>query len=162
MNTGNDHIAALITGPSYPFSQDLHESLPLATPGVYTIWKNAEFLYVGVAGRRLDASVRHMKMKGLRDRLDSHWKGRRAGDQFCVYVCDRLILPNLSSDEIRKVAEGELQLDTVTRPYIQAHLAYRWLVTSSYSEALAIERQFARGETLAGLPLLNPTRKRHA
>jgi hypothetical protein len=41
-------------------------------------------VYVGVAGRGLDFSVEHTKIKGLRDRLDSHWRGRRSGGQFAV------------------------------------------------------------------------------
>ncbi len=76
----------LTAGTAYPFSERLHESLPLAKPGIYTIWRQAEFLYVGIAGRGLDLNADHKKKRGLLDRLDSHRAGRRSGDQFAVYV----------------------------------------------------------------------------
>ncbi len=47
-------LQILTIGTAYPFSERLHESLPLAKPGIYTIWREAEFMYVGIAGRRLD------------------------------------------------------------------------------------------------------------
>jgi hypothetical protein len=39
----------------------------------------------------------------------------RSGDQFCVYVADRLVLPTLAPKEVRRVATGELQLDARVR-----------------------------------------------
>jgi uncharacterized protein (DUF779 family) len=75
---------ALVIGPAYTFTDGLHDDIPIAKPGVYTIWRGTEFVYVGVAGRGLDFSVEHTKIKGLRDRLDSHWRGRRSGGQFAV------------------------------------------------------------------------------
>lgn len=44
-------LQILTKGTAYPFSERLHVSLPLAKPGIYTIWRQAEFLYVGIAGR---------------------------------------------------------------------------------------------------------------
>ena len=47
-------INSLISGPpTYPFSGGLHNSLPLASCGAYTIWNASQFLYVGAAGRKL-------------------------------------------------------------------------------------------------------------
>jgi hypothetical protein len=41
--------------------------------------------------------------KGLWTRLNSHASGRRAGDQFNVYICDRFIVPVLMPDQQRDI-----------------------------------------------------------
>jgi len=122
-------VKALISGPLYPFSGGLHDSLPVASHGVYTIWKTSQFLYVGIAGRGLDPSIGQDKMRGLKDRLDSHWRGRRSGDQFAVYVFDRFLVPSLTETQRRQFERGELRGDTLTREFIQTHLSYRFMVT---------------------------------
>lgn len=156
MNQRDDLIRSLIVGPVFPFSNGLHDSLPLASCGVYTIWKGSEFIYVGIAGRTLDPAIAHTKMKGLRDRLDSHWKGRRSGDQFAVYVFDRFIVPLLTDGQKTQFGRGEALGDALTRDFISANFSYRFVLTASYKEAMAIEDEFAKGRTSAGLPLLNP------
>lgn len=115
-------------------------------------------MYVGIAGRNLDLAAEHTRVRGTRDRLDSHRSGRRSGDQFAVYVCDRLVLPTLSQEQIRRISVGELSLDALTRVYIHENLTFRFATTPSYKEAMVIETAFARGETEVGLPQLNPGR----
>ncbi len=78
---------------------------------------------------------------GLRGRLASHTSGRRSGDQFCIYVFDRLVLPTLSREQIENAGAGELSLDTVTRAYIHANLSYRLTFTNDAAEARQLERQ---------------------
>ena len=153
-----DVYKTLTIGTSYPFSEGLHTDIPLARPGVYTIWHNSDFIYVGIAGRGLDLTIEHKRSRGLRDRLDSHWRGRRSGDQFAVYVCDRLVLPQLTTQQITEIGAGELSLDALTRVYIHQNLSYRFAVVPGFAEALAIEVSFARGETPIGKPFLNPNR----
>jgi hypothetical protein len=153
-----DVYKALTSGPAHSFKDTLHETLPLACIGVYTIWCGIDFVYVGIAGRNLDPAADHHRVRGVRDRLDSHRSGRRSGDQFAVYVCDRLVLPSLTSGQIEQIAAGELSLDALTRVYIHANLSYRFAATGSYREAMEIETAFARGETAVGLPQLNPCR----
>ncbi len=109
-------INSLISGPLYPFSGGLHNSLPLASCGAYTIWNASQFLYVGAAGRKLDLGVGHQSMKGLKDRLDSHWRGLRSGSQFGVYIFDRFIVPNLTEEQRLKFRSGELQGDSLRAP----------------------------------------------
>jgi hypothetical protein len=150
----------LTTGTSYPSSEGLHDDLPLANAGAYTIWRGAEFIYVGIAGRGLDLTIEHKRMRGIRDRIGSHWYGRRSGDQFGVYVCDRLVLPELTREQINQVGAGDLSLDALTRVYIHKHLSYRFVVSSSFAEALAIENMFAAGETAVSKPLLNPKKSK--
>ena len=161
MADDRDTLAESLTaGPTFPFSDGLHQTLPLAACGVYTIWKASEFLYVGVAGRGLDPAISHTKRRGLIDRLDSHWPGRRSGDQFAVYIFDRLIVPNLTEEQRLELGSGKLSGDALTRSFIRQHLSYRFVLTGSLSEALAIETQLAKGESSAGRPLLNPRRAR--
>lgn len=92
----NEIYEALTIGPTHSFRDALHESLLLACIGVYTIWRSTDFVYVGIAGRNLGPAADHKRVRGLRDRLDNHRSGRRSGDQFAVYVCDRLVLPSLT------------------------------------------------------------------
>ena len=148
----------LTSGPTYSFKETLHDSVPLACIGVYTIWRGEEFVYVGIAGRNLDLSIEHKRMRGVRDRLDSHRSGRRSGDQFAVYVCDRFVLADLTPEDIMRVAAGELSLDAKTRLYIHQHLSYRFAEVDTYSDAMKIEVALARGESPSGKPILNPGR----
>lgn len=154
-----DYIARLIDGPLYPFSGGLCSSLPIAKPGVYTIWQNAQFLYAGIAGRAWKDDPNPTRMKGIKDRLDSHWNGRRSGSTLALSVWDRLVMPALSADQRRQVANGHLDPNIATREYIRKHLCYRFIVVDSYAEALQIEKRLRTGETQVGVPLLNPHKK---
>ena len=151
-----EQIDVLTSGPLFPFSGGLHETLPLAACGVYTIWKGTEFLYVGYGGRKLDLSISHLKMKGLKDRLDSHWRGRRSGDSFAVYVFDRLIIPGLTDEQQKQFETGELKGDNLCREFIRSNLCYRFVATKSCEEARAIEDILREGQGSVGPPLLNP------
>jgi hypothetical protein len=57
-------------------------------------------------------------MNEIIQRLANHASGRLSGDQFCVYVANRLVLPSLGLDELRKFALGENTLDRLTKAYI--------------------------------------------
>ncbi len=121
----------------------------LAVPrasGVYTIWDAGSLLYVGLARSN----------GGLSSRLRSHASGRRSGDQFCVYVADRLVLPTLSRPEIREIAAGRLSLDALVRDYIRERLGYRYAELPDVATCYAVESDVRRGALPAGPPLLNP------
>jgi hypothetical protein len=93
--------------------------IPKVCAGIYTIWRDRELLYVGMAGRGLAAAREiHSQGKGLASRLKSHASGRRSGDLFCLYVGDRLVLPGLTPEEIGKISNGELSLDKLFRAYV--------------------------------------------
>jgi hypothetical protein len=151
-------------GHLYEFSEVGHGDLPPVAAGVYTVWQQQELLYVGMAGRSLTSDTitesREISRKnvGLRSRLRSHASGRRSGDQFCVYVCDRLVLPTLSRDEIAAVAAGTLSLDKLTREYVLGKLAFRFAETPDGAIARRIEADIRRGNLAAGRPTLNPLR----
>jgi hypothetical protein len=147
---------SLTSGRSYPFSEGLHADLSLAKAGVYAIWRGLECLYVAIAGPGLDLTIDHKHMSGIRDRLGSHRYGRRSGDQFGVYLCDKLVLPLLTSEPIKEIAEGELSMDAMTRVHIHQYLSYRFALVSNFAEAIAIETTFAGGSTTIWKPLFNP------
>ena len=94
--------------------------------------------------------------KGLWTRLNSHASGRRSGDQFNVYVCDRFIMPALTPEQQREIAAGTLFLDQMTKNYIRAHLSYRFVVFPTGKQALDAEREARAGGLPAGGPYLNP------
>lgn len=148
--------AELAHGPAFPFGAWPATPVPKGPPGVYAIWRGSDFLYVGISWRDPSPTSTGTS-KGLWGRLDSHASGRRSGDQFCIYVCDRFVLGDLSDDEIREVAAGTRSLDRLTREFIRAHLSYRFVTTATGAEARALESLIRRdGLADHGRPLLNP------
>ena len=74
--TDADLLDALARGPRLSFGDRAIAEVP-PEPGVYAVWEGPALLYVGMSGT-------------LPSRLRAHASGRRSGDQFCVYVADRL------------------------------------------------------------------------
>ena len=58
--------------------------------------------------------------------LNSHASGRLSGDQFCVYVANRLVVPYLLPDQLSRFADGRLSLDVLTKKYIHEHFSYSY------------------------------------
>lgn len=139
-------------------------TIPSVASGVYAIWHGESLVYFGMSGREIER-VRHegnRKEFGLITRLRSHWSGRLSGDQFCVYVANRLVIPSLRSEHLLEFAKGKLTLDALTRVYIHKHFEYQYLVTDSSAEAYLIEAAAKRGEVFGTAPLLNPFSKKQA
>jgi hypothetical protein len=156
-----DVLRSLEEGPRLRFSDWPTQAVPKVAAGVYTIWDHDRFIYVGMAGRGLaadaiDAPDEPVKAKGLMTRLHSHASGRRSGDQFCVYVCDRFIVPELSAAQLSQLADGPLSLDALTRHLIHERYEYTFVTTANGADALALERDVQRGALAAGKPFLNP------
>jgi hypothetical protein len=151
-----NEINRLFSGPIHWFKDWPCGDVPQYGAIVYTIWnRNNDFIYVGMSGRGIkegDTSIR--TSKGPWGRLNSHAGGRRSGDQFCVYVCDRLLLRRIGN-RIPEISDGELSMDKLNREFIRADLGFRWLVSPSGNAALDLERKIQRGEYLPGHPILN-------
>lgn len=130
-------------GEEFTFAAWPDGKVPLLAAGVYTIWRKGDFIYVGMSGN-------------LRQRLNSHASGRRSGDQFNVYVCDRFVVSGLTVEKQDAVARGDLLLDGLTRDYIRTRLTYRFVVQQSVVEARLLERAVQAGLLPAGRPYLNP------
>ena len=113
-------------------------------PGAYTIWNQAgQFLYVGIA---LEG--------GLFRRLRSHANGRRGGDQFNVYVADRLVLQVLTPEQIAQISAGTLSFDELIGDYTRSHLSFRFCLST---DPASIERLVRAGRWPYGeKPILNP------
>lgn len=151
-------IAGLETGKLFSFSDWPNEEIPRVSVGVYTIWRGQQLIYVGYSGRNLRPHEikAAKKPKGLLTRLKSHRTGLRSGDQFCLYVCDRFIIPVLDTETQQRLAVGERLLDGLTRKFIRGELSYRFITTEGSEAARRIESQVREGILNAGKPLLNP------
>ena len=95
--------------------------------GVYAVWEGEALIYCGMSGRKFENVVASVKAKfGLVTRLASHASGRLSGDQFCVYVANRLVIPSLKPEQLAEFATGELNLDSLTKSYINERLEYQF------------------------------------
>ena len=151
-----DPIRALTISPLHLFANWPTGNVPRSGAVVYTIWnREGSFIYVGMSGRSFTGGTEGSGKAGPWGRLNSHASGRRSGDQFCVYVADRRVLPTLHN-RISEIADGTLSLDRATRDYIRANLGFRWTMMKSGMTALELERRLQRGEAACGKPLLNP------
>src|SRR5436853_4475000 len=121
----HEALAELRCGPVHAFAEWPNPAVPNGKVGVYTVWSDDQLVYVGMAGRAISPRVEGAelqepaKLTGLRSRLNSHASGRRSGDQFCVYVFDRLVLPTLRPEQIQAGAQGRLSLDSLIRQFIR-------------------------------------------
>jgi Phage integrase family len=116
--------------------------------------------------RNIQHTVRYTEMsptrihrnapQGIYTRLQSHASGRRSGDQFCVYVADRLVLLTLSQDDITAIASGRHQMDAFVRRYVHENLSYRFVILPDGASAYAIEAAIKSGGWEHGRSLLNP------
>ena len=145
----------LMFSPRFRFSEWSSNQVPSVAAGVYLIWKGEELIYCGMSGREIEKNT-HKRKFGLITRLNSHASGRLSGDQFCVYVANRLVIPTLQQDDLQSFASGELTLDKLTKQFIHDHLEYQYTVVDSSSEAYALESLARSGELVNQKPLLNP------
>src|SRR6516225_9148595 len=148
----------LAHGAAYSFKDWPNLAVPTFGAGVYTIWhKDGRFIYVGMSGRGITAeTTRRNTPLGIYTRLQSHASGRRSGDQFCVYVADRLVLPALSQDDITAIASGRHHMDAFVQRYIHDNPSYRFVLMPDGSAGYAVEKTIKQGEWEHGCPLLNP------
>ena len=82
----------------------------------------------------------------------------RSGDQFCVYVQDFFVIPEIVKSE-KYVPEKGL-LDKLTKEYIHKNLSYRFVVfqdENSIEIVRSLESKIKRGESSFGNPFLNGT-----
>src|SRR5262249_3610269 len=151
-------VTELSRGTAYSFADWPNHSVLGFGAGVYTIWHNdGRFIYVGMSGRGMTVeTIRRNTPQGIYTRLRSHASGRRSGDQFCVYVADRLILPSLSQQDITAIASGRHQMDAFVRRYIHENLSYRFVMVPDGAAAYTVEAAIKNGQWEHGRPLLNP------
>lgn len=160
MQLPDELIEQLGQGVAYSFSDWPNPAVSAFGAGVYTIWHHdGRFIYVGMSGRGIGLDTpRRNTPQGLYTRLQSHASGRRSGDQFCVYVADRLVLPTLSQEDIRAIAAGRHPMDAFVRRYIHDNLSYRFAMLPDGATAFEIEAKIKSGSWTYGPPFLNPGR----
>jgi len=143
--------------PRHRFAEWPNANIPPVAAGVYVVWDGDQFIYSGMSGRGYEKAVTtDTKRYGLLGRLNSHAGGRLSGNQFCVYVANRLVIPSLQPNDLARFSTGELTLDSLTRAYIREHFDYQFAITRSSSEAFALERACRDGTRFGRKPLLNP------
>ena len=129
--------------PVHRFADWPNRDVPKGKPGVYLIYQEGRWIYIG------------MSFKNLQSRLNQHASGRRSGDQFCVYVSDRLVMKNLTDEQTKGISHGTYSLDHQIRDFIRTKLSYRYVLVRDDPTARALERhglQIAKGQ---GADLLN-------
>jgi hypothetical protein len=155
-------LRGLETGPLHRFQDWPNEQVPKRAAGVYTVWDGDRLLYVGMSGRAMTAEDLEVSdsgrvvAKGLWTRLNAHASGRRSGDQFCIYISDRFVVPALTPSHQQQLAAGSLSLDSLIRAFVRERLAYRFVVTADGAEAAKLEEEVRRRGLSAGKPYLNP------
>ena len=138
-----------------------NSAIPRVAAGVYAIWHNDQLIYCGMSGREVEKHQfsNSKKKYGLVTRLASHASGRLSGDQFCVYVANRLVIPDLKQVDLEAFRSGKQTLDTLTKQYIHQHFDYQYCLLESSQEAYALEALCRCGDVFGALPLLNPSRR---
>ncbi|MDB3958638.1 GIY-YIG nuclease family protein [Opitutales bacterium] len=129
--------------PVHRFADWPNRDVPKGKPGVYLIYLGNDLKYVGMASANLYG------------RLNQHARGKRSGDQFCVYVGDRLVMSKLSIDQMKGVFSGEYSLDDAIKEFVRSQLSYQYLVVVDDPTARALEKhglEIAKGQ---GADLLN-------
>ena len=141
-------IFELSRGVARPFAGWPDPTVPVFGAGVYTVWDNdGRFIYVGMSGRGITAeTVRRNSPLVIYTRLHSHATGRRSGDQFCVYVVDRLVMPTLSQDDITAIGSGRHQMDAFVRRYIHENLCFRFVILPDGAAAYVVKSAIKNGE----------------
>ena len=141
----------------YRFSDWPNSDVAPVAAGVYAVWDQSVLVYCGMSGRELEKAVTSNRSRyGLATRLASHATGRLSGDQFCVYVANRFVIPSLRLEQLPRFAAGELTLDTLTRRYIHERLEYQFALVGSSAAAHMYERRCRSGQMFGVKPLLNP------
>ncbi len=94
--------------PRHRFADWPNSAIPLVASDVYTIWHGDSLVYFGMSGREIERVRQEGNRKEYRlvTRLRSHWSGRLSGDQFCVCVANRLVIPSLRSKHFPGFAKG--------------------------------------------------------
>ena len=128
--------------------------IPLVAAGVYLIWDGEDLIYVGMSGREIEKTL-NKRRYGLYNRLQAHASGRLSGDQFCVYVANRIVIPDLTQQQLAQFRDGDVNLDMLTKKYVQ-RLDNQFCVVDSSKEAFSLEDACKWGEFNGKMPLLDP------
>ena len=135
------------------FSDDPRKHIPKNGSIIYSVWDdNEQFIYIGISGLQ-----KSLEKRNPLSRMISHASGVRSGDQFCVYIHDFFVIPNLMKEKGYKPERG--YLDKLTKTYIHANLSYRFIGFEGDDSDMIVRRlenQIKSG-VLGLTPILNGT-----
>ena len=142
----------------YRFSDWPNVDIPLISAGIYVMWEDNRLVYCGMSGREIEKyKYSNSKKKyGLLNRLNSHASGRLSGDQFSVYIANRIVIPSLEQEMLEQFRDGTMNLDRLTKQYVHDHLEYQYALVESSAEAFAAENLCRDGTVFGVKPYLNP------
>ncbi len=104
-----------------PFSEDPRRHIPNSGSIIYSVWdKDEKFIYIGISGLQ-----KSLERRNPLSRMISHASGRRSGDQFCIYIHDFYVVPELVEKGQYTPSIGVL--DKLTKDFIQINLSYRFV-----------------------------------
>ena len=135
------------------FSDDPRKHIPKNGSIIYSVWDdNEQFIYIGISGLQ-----KSLEKRNPLSRMISHASGVRSGDQFCVYIHDFFVIPNLMKQKKYKPERGSL--DKLTRQYIHEHLSYRFISFNSDDSDTIVRRleNEIKSGALGLKPILNGT-----
>ncbi|MDA0716105.1 MAG: hypothetical protein O3A74_06065 [archaeon] len=121
-------------------------------PGCYLIWRNEELIYVGVSGKVWTQN--NPNTSHLNQRLSDHFRGTKS-DVFPIKVFERIVLNQITRDEIQAVTNGTIEIRHLARDYIRTNLTFTFATTTDYKLAEKTETLIRKG-SLGQKPLLNP------
>ena len=153
----DNHDVSKLFDDKYPlikFSDNPNDHIPTYGSIIYTIWdKEKKFIYVGIGGLGQSPNT-PLSKRNPRSRIFQHKSGRRSGDQFCIYIHDYYIVPQLNFSKY-KFKKG--YLDKLTKNFINENLSYRFCVfqkNDSIEIVRSLEKKIQQG--IFGIkPLLN-------
>ena len=141
----------------FKFKNWPNSKLPQVAAGVYVIWYGEQLIYAGMSGLEIEKAIKDGKKKyGIITRLASHANGRLSGDQFSVYVANRIVIPELKQSQQKKFKDGEVTIDQMTKKFIRTNLEYQYLLVDKSQDAYDLEMYCRRGAVFGSKPLLNP------
>ena len=133
------------------FADDPREYIPNKGSIIYSVWdRNERFIYVGISGLQ-----KSLARRSPVSRMISHASGLRSGDQFCVYVHDFFVIPELIRSGSYEPSKGVL--DKLTKDYVRDNLFYRFVsFTADNSDEIvrSLETKIKTG-ALGSQPFLN-------
>ncbi len=150
---------SLLFSPDQPlrqFTTSNVNDIPSWGSIIYTVFLDStEYIYVGIGG----LAGKTAQDRNPRSRIMQHCQGRRSGDQFCIYIQDFYVIPELIGS---KYTPQKGFLDQLTKQFIQSRLTYRYLVVQtedSNQVVRQLERELQHDQHGYGLSLLNGIKK---
>ena len=139
--------------PSISFGDDYSKHVPSYGSIIYTVWDlDEKFIYVGIGGTQ----KKPVRERNPRSRIKKHSSGRRSGNQFCIYVQDFFVLPNIIGSGTYEPKRG--YLDNLTKKFLHEQLRYRvkaFQTEDSVRIVRSLEGKIKKGAFGFPPPLLN-------